>query len=244
MSENSMNLPCKNLVLTIAIRFSKVVFFDCDDCLYFDNWKVANMLTKKIEEWCLQKGLKEGEAYELYKKYGTALRGLLEEGYLEHNDEAIDGYLRDVHDIPISDHIEKDSELREMILRIDPSIPRYIFTASVRHHAERCLKALGIDDLFVGIIDVKDCELETKHSLRSFQIAQNIAGVDDPESCLFLDDSVKNLRTAREIGWRGVLVGKVGRDCGSQISSDHAEHEIDRIHDFPLIFPELYRATD
>ena len=40
-----------------------------------------------------------------------------------------------------------------MLLKIDPSIPKYIFTASVRDHAERCLRALGIEDLFVDIID-------------------------------------------------------------------------------------------
>ena len=67
----------------------------------------------------------------------------------------IDEYLKDVHDLPIHEHLSIDNELRDMILKIDPSIPKYIFTASVRHHAERCLKALGIDDLFVDIIDVK-----------------------------------------------------------------------------------------
>ena len=52
---------------------------------------------------------------------------------------------------------------------MDPSIPRYIFTASVRHHAERCLKALGIEDLFQDIIDVKACSLATKHSTDAFE---------------------------------------------------------------------------
>ena len=65
----------------------------------------------------------------------------------------IDEYLADVHDIPISEHLSIDNELRNMLLKIDPSIPKYIFTASVRDHAERCLRALGIEDLFVDIID-------------------------------------------------------------------------------------------
>jgi len=215
-----------------------------DDTLYFDGWLVANILTKNIETWCINHGLKKGQAYELYKKYGTALRGLLEEGYLERSDEAIDGFLRDVHEIPIHEHIEKDNKLREMLLSIDPSIKKYIFTASVRHHAERCLKALGIEDLFVGIIDCKDCNLETKHDRRSFEIAMEIAGVKDPESCLFLDDSLKNLHTARIMGWRSILVGRVGRDCGSVLSSEHAEHEIDKIHDFPSVLPELFPTDD
>jgi len=36
------------------------------------------------------------------------------------------------------------------------------------------------------------------------------------------------------------LVGRVGRDCGTTISSEHAELEIDRIHDFPNVLPELF----
>jgi len=55
---------------------TSVVFFDCDDCLYKNDWKVANLLTAKIEEFCKTRvGMEEGHAYELYKKYGTCLRG-------------------------------------------------------------------------------------------------------------------------------------------------------------------------
>lgn len=220
----------------------KVIFFDCDDCLYFDEWNVANQLTAKIEEWCTtKKNLPEGKAYELYKHHGTALRGLLAEGLMDNNEEVIDDYLKDVHDVPIHDHLTKDEELRQMILSIDPSIPKYIFTASVRHHAERCLKALGIDDLFIDIIDVKSCNLATKHSKEAFEAAMQVAGVDEPECCLFLDDSIKNIAAARNIGWRSILVGKVGRDCGKPVSTEHAEHEIDRIHEMPVILPELFQ---
>ena len=221
----------------------KAILFDCDDCLYFDGWKVANLLTAKIEEWCTrEKQLAEGEAYQLYKKHGTALKGLLAEGHMEHSEDDIDEYLRAVHDLPISDLIPKDEELRKMIERIDPSIPKYIFTASVRHHAERCLEALGIDDLFEDIIDVKSCNLATKHSRESFEAAMHVVGIEDGhgESVIFFDDSTKNIEAARQVGWRSILVGKVGRDCGTIISSTHAEHEIDRIHDMPMIFPELF----
>lgn len=219
----------------------QVIFFDCDDCLYFDGWQLANKLTAKIEEWCTsKKNLPPGEAYQLYKRHGTALRGLLAEGHMEDCEKEIDEYLRDVHDLPVHEHLSIDNELRDMILKIDPSIPKYIFTASVRHHAERCLKALGIDDLFVDIIDVKSCNLATKHSTESFEAAMRIAGVTNPESCLFLDDSTKNIEAARAVGWRAFLVGRIGRDCGKPITSEHAEHEIDRIHDLPFILPEIF----
>lgn len=222
-----------------------VVFFDCDDCLYFDGWKVAKQLTAKIDQWCVRRGLKQGQAYELYKKYGTAIRGLRAEGYVEDTEEAVDAFLQEVHDIPVHEMIARDDDLRNLILSMDPSIPRYVFTASVRDHAKRCLQALGIDDLFVDIIDCKRCDLETKHSPHSFRIAMDVAGVDDPERCIFLDDSVKNIHAARQIGWRSILVGTIGRDCGQPISSEHAELEIDRIHEVRTVLPELFaESTD
>mmetsp|Transcript_28580 Transcript_28580/g.32815 ORF Transcript_28580/g.32815 Transcript_28580/m.32815 type:complete len:458 (-) Transcript_28580:84-1457(-) len=224
----------------------KVILFDCDDCLYFDGWKLADKLTEKIEKWCtVKKKLPAGEAYQLYKKHGTALKGLLAEGHMEETEEEIDQYLADVHDIPIDEHLSIDNELREMILNIDPTIPKYIFTASVRAHAERCLCALGIEDLFVDIIDVKSCNLATKHSTEAFEKALKIVGcVKDPETCLFLDDSTKNIATAQSLGIRSFLVGRVGRDCGKPITSEHAEHEMDRIHDFPNCVPEIFMTQN
>jgi pyrimidine 5'-nucleotidase len=218
----------------------QVIFFDCDDCLYFDGWITANKLTRKIDEWCVEHGLREGQAYDLYKQYGTALRGLLAEGYIKKTEEAIDHFLQTVHDIPVHELLQRDDDLRSMLLRIDPDIPKFIFTASVKAHAERCLLALGIADLFVDVIDCKRCDLETKHSQHSFHKAMQVAGVDNPERCVFFDDNLKNIEAARQMGWRSILVGTVGRDCGQPVASEHAEHDIERIHDMPDILPELF----
>lgn len=220
-----------------------VLFFDCDDCLYFNNWKLADRLTSKIEEWSLAHGLRPGEAYELYKEYGTALRGMISKHYIEDSPEAIDEYLEAVHDIPIHEYLSKDNKLRQVLLSMDPTIPKYVFTASVRAHAERCLHALGIEDLFVDIIDVKSCGFVTKHSREAFEAAMRIASVNDPERCLFLDDSVKNLKMAKEMGWRGILVGRKARDTGEIITCDDAENEIDCIYDLASILPKLFKAS-
>eukprot|EP00537_Pseudo-nitzschia_pungens_P007627 CAMPEP_0172361216 /NCGR_PEP_ID=MMETSP1060-20121228/5082_1 /TAXON_ID=37318 /ORGANISM="Pseudo-nitzschia pungens, Strain cf. cingulata" /LENGTH=490 /DNA_ID=CAMNT_0013083409 /DNA_START=102 /DNA_END=1574 /DNA_ORIENTATION=- len=218
-----------------------VIFFDCDDCLYFDDWKLASKLRDKIEEFCTsRKNLPPGKSDELYQKHGTALKGLLDEGHMKECEDEIDAYLRDVHDVPVHEHLTIDNELRDMILRIDPSIPKYVFTASVRHHAERCLKALGIEDLFVDIIDVKSCNLATKHSREAFEAAMKIASVTDPETVLFLDDSVKNIRVARSMGIRSFLVGRTARDPTKTVTTEDAEHEIDRIHEFPSVVPEIF----
>jgi len=225
----------------------KAIFFDCDDTLYFDSWKVARMLSSKIKDVTTQEyAMEPGHAYQLYKEHGTALRGMMSEGIIDSNDpEAIAKFLRSVHDIDVHKHLVPDPSLREMLLRLDPSIPKYIFTASVSHHAEACLKALGIDDLFDPneIIDVVACEYETKHSIRAFELAMEKAGIprEQGEQCIFFDDSLKNLATAREMKWRAFLVGKVGRDSGPH-SSEHAELELDSIHRMEQVLPELFVA--
>jgi hypothetical protein len=33
---------------------SMVCFFDCDDCLYFNDWGTAKLLTEKIEAHCIK----------------------------------------------------------------------------------------------------------------------------------------------------------------------------------------------
>lgn len=218
-----------------------VVFFDCDDCLYKNDWKVANMLTAKIEEFCSAKmNMKEGYAYELYKKYGTCLRGMQEEGLM---DEALlEEYLEFCHDIPLHEHIGPDPELRDMLESI--TLPKWVFTASTKPHATRCLELLGIGDLFEGIIDVRAVDWLTKHNPDAYRKAMNIAGVtQDPAQCLFLDDSTSNMRAAKAVGWRTVLVGRHARDSGEFIQCEHADLAIDKVHQLRKVVPELFSSS-
>mmetsp|Transcript_16057 Transcript_16057/g.32931 ORF Transcript_16057/g.32931 Transcript_16057/m.32931 type:complete len:260 (-) Transcript_16057:23-802(-) len=219
----------------------KAIFFDCDDCLYFDDWHVANRLTVAIENFCTNElGLEKGKAYKLYKEHGTALLGLLNENLLSR--DQVDRYLKIVHDIGVKDHLRPDPKLRELLLRIDPSIKTYIFTASVKHHAVECLKALGIDDIFEDrIIDTKVCTLATKHSSSSFHAAMEFAGLSPSEvrDCVFFDDSVRNISTARNFGWRPILVGLKSRDTGKPVVCGDAEKSISTIHSLFDAVPEL-----
>ena len=217
-----------------------VIFFDCDDCLYKNDWKVANMLTRKIESFCAERlQMKEGYAYELYKKWGTCLRGMQQEGILN-CPELLEEYLEYSHDIPLHEHIGPDPELRAMLQSLDPSIPRWVFTASIEPHARRCLELLGVSDLFEGIIDVRAVDWVTKHDADAYAAAMRIAGVDDPGACLFLDDSTSNVRAAKKVGWRTVLVGTHARDCGSKIECAEADVIVDTVHQLVDVAPGLF----
>ena len=148
-----------------------VIFFDCDDCLYKNDWRVAKLLTAKIESFCSERlAMREGHAYELYKKYGTCLRGMQLEKIIDEN--VLEEYLEYSHDIPLHEHIAPDPALRAMLQSLDPTVPKWVFTASTRPHATRCLELLGVLDMFEGIIDVRAVEWVTKHDEEAYRPAR------------------------------------------------------------------------
>ena len=84
----------------------------------------------------------------------------------------------------------------------------------------------------------------TKHSQTAFQRAMEIAGVDDPSACYFVDDSASNIVAAKRMGWKTAAVGPVrgaseeeqrqARDC------EGADHVIQTVHEMTSIWPELF----
>lgn len=142
------------------------LFLDCDDCLYQNDWRTANKISDSIAAYTASLGVSKERAYALYKTHGTCLRGLLAEGLIPA--EGSEAYLHAVHQINYSD-VAPDPQLASMLGRL--AVPTWVFTASTREHAERCIARVGLDALpFCGIIDCRSCNLETKHSRSSFEV--------------------------------------------------------------------------
>lgn len=223
----------------------KCVFFDCDDCLYKNNWATMRLLTARISEYTETKlGLSGDMVYELFKKHGTTLCGLVKGGHLR--EDEVDEFLEHVHEVPLD--FGADAKLRAMLKAIP--YPCWVFTASTPSHAMRCLRRLGIEDMFCGIISASSRKMidevgyVSKHDPRCFAKAMEIAGVPKEEAsgCLFFDDSVSNLRTAKSIGWRTVLVGLHARDTGDRIECDAADLAVDTLHEISEVLPELFKC--
>ncbi|CAJ1390430.1 unnamed protein product, partial [Effrenium voratum] len=211
----------------------EVLFLDCDDCLYQNNWTTADKLTESIAHYTARLGVSEKKAYDLYQEYGTALKGLLAEKILDR--EGAEVYLQEVHKIDLSD-IAADPRLAQMLRSL--RCPTWIFTASTREHVKRCIRQLGLPQF--EVIDTRACRLETKHSPSSFQVAMKEAGVHRPECCILCDDSVKNIRAAKAMDWRTVLVGLRCRERRKEICCEEADFHIRTIHQLPAVMPELF----
>ena len=152
--------------------------------------------------------LEPGTADRLYRTYGTTIAGLIEEKHLAEAD--VQAFLDYGHDVDLAEDIQPDLQLREMLKKIP--CRRWVFSNSANDHVERCLAILGIRDLFEGVIAASSvdmfsrCGYVTKPNPKCYQAAMDIAGVVDPKTCIFMDDSVKNIKTAKQVGWHAVLV--------------------------------------
>jgi len=225
------------------------VFFDCDDCCYQNEWATAQKITLAISNYTEQLGVSKDQAYQLYKTHGTCLKGMLVEKIIEQ--EKVEDFLEKAHDIDYSD-IAADPVLLDIITRCATIDRRFVFTASIKEHAERCLAKVlepsTAADLFSVIVDTRTCDLETKHDESSFNKAMDAANVpvsvreSNPAACILLDDSVTNIKRAKAMGWTTVLVGKVQRDNGQPLETPaEADYHVESLHQLPEVMPQLFK---
>eukprot|EP00741_Cyanophora_paradoxa_P014721 tig00020816_g14199.t1 len=195
----------------------KALFFDLDDTLYPKSLGVWEIVTERIAEY-MEKKMGLGEQVvpmimdEAYRRYGMTLAGLRQKVMPEHLQgvsyevDELD-FLKFVHGgLPYDDMIQPSPALRAMLQSLP--YPKWILSNSDKPHIERTLKRLGIEDCFDGIIDIFALEWNVKPSHEAYKRALKIAGVEHGREAVFFDDSLKNLRGAKELGLLTVLVSK------------------------------------
>jgi putative hydrolase of the HAD superfamily len=111
-----------------------------------------------------------------------------------------------------------------------------VFTNASREHAERVLGVLGIRRHFARIVDVRDMAYESKPQPSAYRrICQLLEA--SPEECLLVEDNVRNLCPAKEIGMSTVLVGD-----GSQARHPCVDHAIDRVEEIGQVLAGMEGA--
>lgn len=181
-----------------------VILFDLDNTLYTEECGIFDLIDQRMDEWLITRlQVPQSEVSDFRRKYflryGTTLRGLM----LHHQVEPMD-FLRFVHDVPVKDFLSIDLDLRRSLEEI--ASRKIIFTNSDEAHATRILDALGIRDLFEKIFDIEAMDFVPKPNPEAYQAVLNYAGVS-PEECLLIDDMERNLKPAKAIGMRTVLIG-------------------------------------
>jgi pyrimidine 5'-nucleotidase len=209
----------------------KLILFDLDDTLYPRSANLMLEISARINQYLVDKvGVPADQAAALRTHfrgtYGTALRGLMEEGYMLD----VEDYFQYVHDIELHGRIDPDPELRRMLL--DIPLRRAILTNSNIEHAERILGHMAIRDCFERVIDIRALNFRNKPTPESYTLTMEMLGVQARE-VIFVEDSPMNTAPAKIIGMTTVLV-----DCPP---SDEADYFISSVMDVGPLVKQLMR---
>lgn len=180
------------------------LLIDLDDTVYPTEKGIWGQISVRMDRYLIDViGVPFEETHALRRRlfhtYGTTLRGLQIENNID-----MQHYLDYVHDISLDGLLAPAPELRKVLTQIPQQ--KWIFTNASLGHAEKVLDYLELRDLFVGIIDIAAIFPWCKPYPEAFQIALNLCGNPEPERCLFIDDSVHNLDTAKAININTVLI--------------------------------------
>jgi putative hydrolase of the HAD superfamily len=212
----------------------RILLFDLDDTLYPRSAGIMVEIRRLIMDYIqTQFGLSTEEAdalrHEYLHAYGTTMRGL----QVNHGIDP-DDYLEHVHAIPLHAFLQPNPELDAVLDALPQEM--IVFTNASREHAERVLEVLGIRRHFSRIVDVRDMAYESKPQPSAYRRICQLFGVS-PEECLLVEDNVRNLCPAKEIGMSTVLVGD-----GSQAHHRCVDHAIDRIEEIGQVLAGMEGA--
>jgi putative hydrolase of the HAD superfamily len=197
------------------------LFIDLDDTLYPPRRGIWQEISRRINVYLTDRmgipaAAVDAERRRLFETYGTTLKGLQHERTVDPQE-----YFAFVHDIPLDQYLAEDPALREMLSRLPQK--KYIFSNADSPYIKRVLAALGVRDLFDGIVDIYATGFSCKPLPAAYQAALRHAGQDTPAECWLVDDLPRNLIPASQLGMTTVLVAPEPRPAG-------ADHRIDDIH--------------
>lgn len=182
----------------------KAILFDLDNTLYTEKCGIFDLIDRRMDEWLISRlNVSPAEVsvfrHKYFMKYGTTLRGLM----LHHGVNPHD-FLEYVHNVPVVEFLSADEELRKTLQNVKSR--KLIFTNSDFKHANRILDALGVRDLFEKIFDIEAMQFIPKPNPEPYKLVVSYLD-SDPAECLLIDDMERNLKPAREMGMKTILIG-------------------------------------
>ena len=176
--------------------------FDLDNTLYPHHVNLWEQVDARIRDY-IAGFLKvtHEEAFRMqkdyYQRYGTSLRGLMEEHGL-----APDEFLEMVHEIDYSP-LTPDPALGAAIAGLPGR--KLILTNGTRAHAETVMRRLEIEERFEDIFDIAAADLEPKPRPQVYDRFLARHRVDPTKAAIF-EDLSRNLAVPHALGMTTVLV--------------------------------------
>jgi putative hydrolase of the HAD superfamily len=218
-------------------EFNKVEtwVFDLDNTLYPHHLNLWHQVDERIRNYIVDfLKISREEAFRLqkdyYRRYGTTMRGLMEEHGLQP-----DEFLEMVHQIdhsPLTPNPALGAAIAELPGR------KLVLTNGTRAHADAVMGRLEIAEHFDDVFDIKAADLEPKprpQVYERFLVRHNV----DPKRAAIFEDLARNLEVPHAQGMITVLVvpkgaGVVLREDWELAGRDapHVDHVTDDLADF------------
>ncbi len=185
-----------------GFRHVETWVFDLDNTLYPHHLNLWQQVDVRIRDYIVGfLKITHDEAFRLqkdyYRRYGTTMRGLMEEHGLEP-----DEFLEIVHQIDHSP-LTPNPALGAAIAKLPGR--KFILTNGTRHHAEQVMRRLEIGHHFEDIFDIKAAELEPKPRPAVYKRFLTRHQVDPAKAAIF-EDLARNLEVPHALGMTTVLV--------------------------------------
>jgi putative hydrolase of the HAD superfamily len=176
--------------------------FDLDNTLYPHHLNLWQQVDERIRDYIAEfLRVTHDEAFRLqkdyYRRYGTSLRGLMEEHGLDP-----DKFLEVVHEIDYSP-LKPDPALGAAIAGLAGR--KLILTNGTRRHAEAVMRRLEIMEPFEDVFDIAAAALEPKPRPSVYERFLARHRVDPAKSAIF-EDLARNLEVPHALGMITVLV--------------------------------------
>ena len=209
--------------------------FDLDNTLYPHHVNLWQQVDERIRDYIVDfLKISREDAFRLqkdyYRRYGTTMRGLMEEHGL-----VPDQFLEMVHQIDHSP-LTPNPELGAAIARLPGR--KLILTNGTRAHAEAVMARLEVAEHFDDIFDIMAAELEPKPRpavYERFLVRHNV----DPSRAAIFEDLARNLEVPHALGMITILVvpkgaGVVLREEWELAGRDapHVDHVTDDLAHF------------
>jgi len=176
--------------------------FDLDNTLYNADNGVFDRMMDRINLYVsghLQISQEQASALRrtYWEKYGTTLRGMMEE-----HDIDPDAFLWYTHDIDISD-VPHCPITNEYLARLPGR--KIVYTNAAHEFAERMTQHLGIRHHFEAIFSIEDAAYISKPEVGSYNHLIKTFSFDPKRTAMFEDTAV-NLKTASDLGMTTVWI--------------------------------------
>ena len=135
-----------------------------------------------------------------WKRYGATLQGLV-----RHHGTDPEHFLWHTHQFPALEHmVLRERGLRAALKRLRGH--KIVYTNAPTFYAEAVLRLLRIDDLFDGIFSIEGAGYRPKPDAKGFYRLFRTQRLL-PQNCVMMEDSLENLKTAKKLGMKTVLIG-------------------------------------